>query len=120
MNVVSIRGAITVEENAVDSILSSTKELLYEIEARNDIDRENVISIMFTATKDLDKVYPARAAREIGYVHSGLMCFNEMVVEESLDKCIRIMILYNSNKNQKDINHVYLKGAKILRPDLTI
>ena len=119
MKVVSIRGATTVEENTEESIISNTTELLYQLENANNIDRENVIGIIFSATKDLDKVYPARAAREIGYVHSGLMCFNEMVVEESLDKCIRIMILYNSNKNQKDINHVYLKGAKILRPDLT-
>ena len=120
MNVVSIRGAITVEQNTVESILSNTKELLYEIEVRNDIDKDKVISIIFTATSDLDKVYPARAAREMGYIHNGLMCFNEMVVEGSLDKCIRIMILYNSKKNQKDVTHVYLKGATTLRPDLTI
>ena len=118
MNVVSIRGAITVKENTLECILESTKELLYEIESKNDIERDNVISIIFTATKDLDKVYPARAAREIGYVNCGLMCFNEMVVEGSLDKCIRIMILYNSARNQEDINHVYLKGATALRPDL--
>lgn len=120
MNIVSIRGAITVEENTVESILSNTKELLYEIEVRNHIDKDKVISIIFSATKDLNKVYPARAAREMGYVNSGLMCFNEMVVEGSLDKCIRIMVTYNSNKSQKDVKHVYLKGATILRPDLTI
>lgn len=119
MNIVSIRGAITVEENTVESILSNTKELLYEIEARNNLDKEKVVSIFFTATSDLNKVYPARAARELGYVNSGLMCFSEMAVEGSLNKCIRIMVLYNSNKSQKDVKHVYLKGATILRPDIT-
>ena len=118
MKVVSIRGAITVEENTLECIIENTKKLLYEIESKNTIERNNVISILFTATEDLDQVYPARAAREIGYLNCGLMCFNEMVVEGSLDKCIRIMILYNSTSNQEDINHVYLKGAKSLRPDL--
>ena len=118
MTVVSIRGAITVEENSLECILQNTKDLLIEMETKNNIKRENVVSIVFTATTDLDKVYPARAAREIGYVHCGLMCLNEMVVEGSLDKCIRIMILYNSSSSQEDIKHVYLKKAISLRPDL--
>ena len=89
-----------------------------KIEECNYINRANVASIIFSTTKDLDKVYPAKAARELGYINAGLMCFNEMDVEASLQKCIRIMILYNSEKTQEDVKHVYLKGAKILRPDL--
>lgn len=118
MKIVSIRGAITVEENTVDSILNNTKELLKEVIKRNNIDKDKVISILFSVTQDLSKTYPAKAARELGYLNIGLMCFNEMVVEGSLDKCIRLMILYNSDINQEDVEHVYLKGAKILRPDL--
>lgn len=117
---VSIRGAITVEENTVESILNNTTMLIEKMESENNLLKENVISIIFSATSDLNKVYPARAARDLGYVNSGLMCFNEMAVEGSLDRCIRVMILYNSNINQEDINHIYLKGAKILRPDLSI
>lgn len=120
MKIVSIRGAITVEENTVDSILNNTKELLEEVIRRNNIEKDKVISILFSATKDLNKAYPAKAARELGYVNIGLMCFNEMVVEGSLDKCIRLMILYNSDINQNDVKHIYLKGAKVLRPDLIV
>lgn len=119
MNMVSIRGAITVSENTVSSILDGTRELLVEIEKENNIDRTNVISIIFSCTSDLDKAYPAKAARELGYVNAGLMCFNEMYVEGSLNKCIRIMILYNSILNQSDMKHVYLREAKTLRPDLS-
>ena len=117
---VSIRGAITVEENSVESILNNTSQLIEKMELENNLVKENVISILFSATNDLNEVYPAKAARDLGYVNSGLMCFNEMAVEGSLDRCIRVMILYNSYVNQEDINHIYLKGAKILRPDLNM
>ena len=118
MNFVAIRGATTVEENIFNDILGATKELILEIEKLNLINRENVVSIIFSCTKDIDQVYPAKAARELGYTNAGLMCFNEMNVENSLDKCIRVMVFCNSNIRQKNIKHIYLKGAKILRPDL--
>lgn len=115
---ISIRGAITLERNNRDEIIEATKELLLEIENKNDLDNENVISILFSSTKDLNAEYPAKAARLLGYTQCGLMCFNEMEVINSLKKCIRVMILYNGNIEQRDVNHVYLKGAKALRPDL--
>ncbi|MDR7856184.1 chorismate mutase [Tissierella sp.] len=118
MSILSIRGATTVPENSVSAILDSTKELLIEIEKANNINKDKVISIIFSCTSDLDKVYPAKAARELGYIHAGLMCFNEMFVENSLNMCIRIMILCDLNIEQKDIEHIYLKEAMILRPDL--
>lgn len=119
MNIVTIRGAITVSENTVSSILDGTRELLIQIEKENKINRDNVISIIFSCTNDLNKVYPAKAARDLGYTNAGLMCFNEMYVEGSLDKCIRLMVLYNSITSQKDVKHVYLREAKNLRPDLS-
>lgn len=115
---ISIRGAITLERNNRDEIIEATKELLLEIENKNDLDNENVISILFSSTKDLNAEYPAKAARLLGYTQCGLMCFNEMEVINSLKKCIRVLILYNGNIEQRDVNHVYLKGAKALRPDL--
>lgn len=119
MGTVAIRGAITVERNEANCILEATRELLIEIEEKNNIDREKVISIIFSCTSDLDKVYPAKAARQLGYLNTALMCFNEMFVEGSIDKCIRVMILYNSELDQKDVIHIYLKEAKVLRPDLS-
>lgn len=118
MSFIVIRGATTVDANNSRKILNATKELILEMEKVNNIHRENVISIIFSCTDDLDKVYPAKAARDLGYTNAGLMCFNEMNVVNSLKKCIRIMMFINSHKNQEDVKHVYLKGAKILRPDL--
>ncbi|NLY78252.1 MAG: chorismate mutase [Tissierellia bacterium] len=119
MRLVSIRGAITVDSNDKESIIQGTKELIATIEKENNIIQENVISIFFSATKDLDAEYPAKAARMLGYTQCGLMCFNEMYVEGSINKCIRLMILYqDSNLEQNQVKHVYLKGAKELRPDL--
>ncbi|NLV76628.1 MAG: chorismate mutase [Tissierellia bacterium] len=119
MHIVSIRGAITVEENKKDKILEATQELLIDIEEKNNLNIDNVICILFSSTKDLDAEYPAKAARLLGYTQCGLMCFNEMEVSNSLEKCIRVMIFYQGGLKQKDVNHVYLKGAKTLRPDLS-
>lgn len=119
MGTVAIRGAITVDNNSVESILEATSELLIEIEKNNHLVRDRVISIIFSCTSDLDKAYPAKAARQLGYLNAALMCFNEMYVEGSIDKCIRVMILYNSDMEQKDVKHIYLRDAKALRPDLS-
>lgn len=119
MSTVAIRGATTVEDNTADNILEATRDLLRVIEKNNNIDRDKVISIIFTCTSDLDKAYPAKAARQLGYLNAALMCFNEMYVVGSLRKCIRVMVLYNSDMEQKDVKHIYLKDAKALRPDLS-
>ncbi|NLV88586.1 MAG: chorismate mutase [Tissierellia bacterium] len=119
MSTVAIRGATTVEDNTADNILEATRDLLSVIEKNNNIDRDKVISIIFTCTSDLDKAYPAKAARQLGYLNAALMCFNEMYVVGSLRKCIRVMVLYNSDMEQKDVKHIYLKDAKALRPDLS-
>ncbi|NLX62842.1 MAG: chorismate mutase [Tissierellia bacterium] len=119
VNVVSIRGATTVENNNRSDIISSTKDLLLKISKVNKLNKENVISIIFSSTKDLNSEYPAKAARLLGYTQCGLMCFAEMDVEGSIEKCIRVLILYQGNLKQKDVKHVYLKGAKFLRPDLS-
>lgn len=118
LNIVSIRGATTLNENNKEEIIMATMELLKEIESRNNLNKENVISILFSSTKDLNAEYPAKAARLLGYTQCSLMCFNEMEVINSTRKCIRVMFLYKSSLEQKNIKHVYLKGAKTLRTDL--
>lgn len=115
---ISIRGAITVEENTEDSILNGTKELIKTIEKKNNLTQDSVISIIFSCTEDLNKVAPAKAARELGYLSTSLMNFNEMQTENGLEMCIRVMFLCNLNKSQSQVKHTYLKGATILRPDL--
>jgi chorismate mutase len=118
MHVRGIRGAITIENNSTESIIESTKQLLQEIITQNNIKVEDIISCIFTVTRDLDAVHPAVAAREMGWVEVPLMCMNEMIVPGSLEKVVRILLHVNSPKKQNEIKHVYLKNAKILRPDL--
>ncbi len=119
MNIISIRGATTVFENSKTCILEGTRELIIEIEKANQINRDDVISILFSCTKDLTEAYPAKAVRDLGYLNTSLMCFNEMYVKESLEKCIRVMILCKSKMDQQDVKHIYLRNAKVLRPDLS-
>lgn len=114
----AIRGAISVEKNSRRDILDATKELLQQIILLNKIEIEEFVSITFTATNDLDSVYPAVVAREIGLDNVPLLCFQEMNVKNSLRKCIRIMIYINRDCSLENISHVYLKKAAYLRPDL--
>ncbi len=120
MNIVGIRGATTVRENTEELILLETKSLLKNIMELNKLKSHDIINITFSATSDLNKVYPARAARDMGFTDTPLLCFQEMFVENSLDKCIRVMILCRLDMEKKDVRHVYLNEAKILRPDLCI
>ncbi|MDR1688574.1 MAG: chorismate mutase [Clostridiales bacterium] len=114
----AVRGAITVDNNDRDEILNAAEELLGEIFKRNkSIKPGNIVSIIFTATKDLTKAYPAEAARRMGLTEAALMCFQEMYVEGSLEKCIRVLVQYWDLQYPKP-EFVYLKGAVNLRPDL--
>lgn len=113
----AIRGAISVEENTEESIIINTKILMEKIIKENDLLMENIVSVMFSVTKDLTKIYPAKVAREIGFSNVPLMCLQEMYVEYSLEKCIRVLITINS-ENNFPVKHVYLKKAKKLRPDI--
>ena len=113
-----IRGAITVNENDRENILNATSQLIKKIINRNKISQKEIVSMIFTATDDLDQVYPAVAARKLGYENIPLMCHQELNIKNSLNKCIRIMVYINRNCSLDDINHVYLKNAKNLRPDL--
>jgi chorismate mutase len=110
-----IRGATTVDANTKQSIYASTKELLREMIKANDINKDDMASIIFTATDDLNAAFPAKAAREMGILNIPLLCSREINVPNSLQSCLRIMILFNTNKKPDDIKHIYLKGAADLR-----
>ncbi len=112
-----IRGATTVEQNTKEEILDKTKELLLQLIAKNNIEKEKVASVFFTATADVNADFPAVAARSIGWVEVPLICAKEIDVPNSLKSCIRILIHYNVEPNT-EIKHIYLRGAKALRPDI--
>jgi chorismate mutase len=118
MLVRAIRGATTVNNNDSNEIIEETKKLLTEIVEKNNIIEDDVISIVFSVTKDLNAAFPAVGARKMGWTNVALFCTNEMDVPGSLSKCIRVLLHINTEKSNRDLNHVYLKGAKILRPDL--
>ena len=115
--VFAVRGAITVEENTTENILNNTSELLEKLSCENNLSDDNVISAFFTVTSDLNACYPAKAARDIGWTNTALMCANEIEVPSGLSKCIRVMIHYYANKDHRP-SPVYLKNAVKLRPDL--
>ncbi len=117
---ITVRGAITVEKNERTEVLEKTKTMLSLIFLKNNIKTEDILSILFTATSDIDCVYPAVSARELGITQASLMCMQEMKVVGSLEKCIRVMVMAESDLKQKDVKHIYLEGAKKLRPDLSI
>jgi len=112
-----IRGATTAATNTSEDILEATDELLRAVIALNNIRPEDVASVIFTTTPDLNATFPALAAREIGWTEVPLMCAHEMSVPGSLAKCVRVMILINTYATAADIRHVYLKGAIALRPE---
>ena len=117
MAVRGIRGAIDVQHNQSGEILAAVTRLLREIVAANSFQPEEVAAVYFTATPDLDAVYPARAAREMGWVDVPLMCAQEMHVPGSLEKCIRVLLLWNTEVSPSQVRHVYLGKAAALRPD---
>jgi chorismate mutase len=112
-----VRGATTVKDNSPEAILAATRELLYTMVRHNDIDPDDVASAYFTTTSDITAIYPATAARQLGWYDVPLLCGHEMEVPGSLEKCVRILLHWNTHKAQADIIHVYLHEAAALRPD---
>lgn len=112
-----IRGATIAEENTEEAILEATTELLEHLIKANDIRPEDIAAATFTTTADLNAEYPAVAARELGWVDNALLCGHEMNVPRGLKKVIRALVLVNTDKDIKDIKHVYMKEARQLRPD---
>ena len=110
-----IRGATTVEENTKEAILEATEELLHLLIEANDIEVNQIAAATFTTTKDLNAEYPAVAARHIGWADTALLCGHEMDVSTGLLKCIRILLLVNTDKSAGEIKHIYIKEAKNLK-----
>jgi chorismate mutase len=114
-----VRGAITVSGNDAGAILDATRELFRAVVEANGIEEKDVASVLFTATPDLDAVYPALAAREMGWTQTTLLCVQEMAVQGSLPRCIRVLVHWNTARPIGEIHHVYLRDARRLRPDLS-
>ncbi|HEY5350217.1 MAG TPA: chorismate mutase [Candidatus Lustribacter sp.] len=113
-----VRGAITVERDDAALLLDATERLLREIVDENGIRSADVASALFTLTPDLVSQFPALAARRMGWTLVPLLNFTEIAVPGGLPRCIRVLLHVNTEKRQDEIVHVYLDGARVLRPDL--
>lgn len=114
-----IRGAIDVTANSKEAILGAATQLLQAIQNANPaLQPHQIASVFFTLTPDLDAIYPAAAARNLGWTAVPLLCAQEIPVPAGLPRCLRVLIHWNTSLSQAEINHVYLGKAASLRPDL--
>lgn len=114
-----LRGATTVSHNSAEAIAEAVDELLNLLESQNQLDPAEVVSATFSATQDLDALFPAAVARRRpGWEQVPLLDVQQMQVTDSLDRCIRVLIHLNTPMPQKALRHAYLRRAVKLRPDL--
>lgn len=113
-----IRGATTCGDNTAPSILAATDELLRALVEANGVTAEDVAAVFFTCSADLDAAFPARAMRALGYVDTALLCAREIDVPGAPARCVRVLMLVNTERPASAMQHVYLHGATVLRPDL--
>jgi chorismate mutase len=114
----ALRGATTVESDVPEEISVRIRELLSEMMARNGLDNDDLISIVFTATKDLVSIFPASAAREMGLGDVPLLCAQELDIVDSTPRCLRVLAHADTDRPRSELHHVYLHGARGLRDDL--
>lgn len=114
-----VRGATTVRSNTEAEIVQAAEELFVKMVEKNKINPNDIASVFISTTEDIDAGFPAKGMRALdGWKYVPVMCMREMPVPNSLQKCIRVMLHLNTDKVQNEINHVYLHGACVLRPDL--
>jgi len=114
----ALRGATTIESDTTDQIRTRTIELLEQMLERNGVNHDDIISVLFTATDDIHSMFPASAARDIGFGDIPLICARELDIEGATPLCIRVLMHLNTTVSRSDLRHVYLEGASGLRDDL--
>ena len=113
-----VRGAVTIDHDDRDEVLRATRQMLALIVRRNGIEKCDIASATFTVTRDVQSEFPALAARQLGWIEVPLLCGYEISVPGSLPRCIRVLIHWNTDRSQSEVQHVYLRDAQRLRPDL--
>lgn len=112
-----IRGATTADANTREAILEATRELLVMLIEQNGLQPDDIASAIFSTTPDLNAEFPAVVARELGWLDTALLCTHEMAVPGSLQGCVRVLIHWNTTRRADEVRHVYIRGAKNLRPE---
>lgn len=122
MPVRGIRGATTATDNTAEAIMAATEELLNELVSLNDLDPQEIAAALFTTTPDLNAEFPAHAVRRLGWLDIPMMCGHDMEVQQpnprGVQKCIRILLLYNTPRPQSAMRFAYLRGAQAIKADL--
>lgn len=118
LQVRALRGATTVDDDTEEQVFERVIALLEAMFARNDIDKDDLISIIFTATDDIHSVFPAAAARKFGLGDVPLLCARELDIEGGTTRCIRVLMHLGTERSRAELHHVYLEGASGLRDDL--
>jgi chorismate mutase len=119
MPIRGIRGATTILSDEPELICEATHELLNTmLSANGELRLDEVGSVLFTVTDDISSAYPAMAARQLGWDHVPMLCAREIPIRGGLPLCIRVLIHWNTELTQDEIQHVYLRGARVLRPEL--
>ena len=114
----ALRGATTVDEDTTEQINERVQTLIARMLERNGVEKDDLISILFTATDDIHAVFPAAAARAVGLGDVPLICARELDIVGGTQRCIRVMMHLTTDKGRSELHHVYLEGAKGLRDDL--
>ena len=120
MPIRGIRGATIAEADTASAIRAATRELLLALVDANQLQTDDLASVVFSLTPDLTAEAPARAARDLGWQAAAMMCVAEMHAASDLARCIRVLIHWNTDKRSDEIQHVYLHAAGQLRPDRAI
>jgi chorismate mutase len=114
----ALRGATTCDEDTEAEIEAKTQQLVKELLARNEIDHDDLVSVIFTATGDLTALFPATAARSVGLGDIPLLCARELTIDGGMPRCIRVLVHCYTERPREELHHVYLEGARSLRDDL--
>lgn len=114
----ALRGATTVDDDNEAHIFDRVIALLEAMFEQNDVDKDDLVSIIFTATDDIHSAFPATAARKFGYGDVPLLCARELDIDGGTPRCIRVLVHLNTDRSRAELHHVYLEGASHLRDDL--
>jgi chorismate mutase len=114
----ALRGATTIDADTADDVRARTIALLEQMIERNGVDHDDIISVLFTATDDIHSMFPASAARDIGFGDIPLICARELDIDRATPFCIRVLMHLSTSRSRSELRHVYLEGASGLRDDL--
>jgi len=114
----ALRGATTVDDDTAEQVRARTIALLQAMIDRNGAHHDDVISVLFTATDDIHSVFPATAARDVGFGDIPLICARELDIVDATPHCIRVLMHLTTERARDELRHVYLEGAAGLRDDL--